>query len=129
MRSFTKISDKPIGDRSAVQKAGIVVYLDDTLFTDDFVDELADGGVALLNTTRNIEDEQVITIDASGLSAKILGRPIPNTTFLGAIAAISDVVSIEDIEEGIRQTMPPKLHERNIEVVRAAYEQIKGHLS
>ena len=31
MRAFTKLSDEPIGDRSAVAKADYVIYLDDTL--------------------------------------------------------------------------------------------------
>ena len=32
MRAFTKMSREPIGDRSAVNRANYVIYLDDTLF-------------------------------------------------------------------------------------------------
>ena len=33
IRSFTKLSDKYIGDRSEISKADYVVFLDDTLFS------------------------------------------------------------------------------------------------
>lgn len=126
MRAYTKIADRPIGDRSASHRAAIVVYLDDTLFGDGWEEELAEGGVVLLNSRAPHSDARVLTLDASGLAAGILGRPIPNTAFLGAIAAVSDAVSLEDACEGVRATMTAKLHERNIEVVKSAYGLFKG---
>lgn len=126
MRAYTKISSAPIGDRSAVSVGDIVVYLDDTLFAKGWETEVAEGGTVLLNSRVAHPDPRVVAIDASGLAADILGRPIPNTAFLGAIAAVCDAVTLEDVCEGIRQTMPAKLHDRNIEVVRAAYELVSS---
>ncbi len=126
MRAYTKIAARPIGDRSASRRAAIVVYLDDTLFADGWEDELAEGGVVLLNSKVAHPDARVVTVDGSGLAADILGRAIPNTVFLGAIAALCDAVTLENVEEGIRATMPAKLHERNIAVVRAAYDLVAG---
>ena len=50
MRAFTKIDTAPIGDRSAVHRAAFVIYLDETLVEDGWEDELAPGGLMLLNT-------------------------------------------------------------------------------
>lgn len=83
MRAFTKIDTAPIGDRSAVHRAAFVIYLDETLVEDGWEDELAPGGLMLLNTKRALDDPRILGIDADGISAAVLGRPIPNTVFSG----------------------------------------------
>lgn len=122
MRAFTKMSDAPIGDRSASRTADVVVYLDETLLEDGWEAELAEGGVLLLNSAQPSFDSRIICLDGDAISSEVLGRAIPNTAFLGAIAAVSDAVSLEDIHEGIKATMPERLQEKNIRIANAAYE-------
>ena len=124
MRAFTKISDAPIGDRSVVARAQLLVYLDETLLSDGWDSELAPGGLMLLNTRQTVDDARVVAIDADGISEAVLGRPIPNTVFLGAIPAVCDAVSLHDVHEGICATMPVKLHEKNLAIVDAAFEAL-----
>jgi pyruvate ferredoxin oxidoreductase gamma subunit len=119
MRAFTKISDAPIGDRSAVSKADFVIYLDGTLLDANWADELKPGGICLVNSADAPADPRLLAIDADGMAKELLGRPIPNTVFLGALTACG-CVSREDIEEAIRGYMPAKLHEKNIAVVERA---------
>ena len=122
MRAFTKLSDEPIGDRSAVAKADYVIYLDDTLLGEGWETELKPGGVVLVNSVRMFDDERIAALDADGISAAVLGRPIPNTVVLGALSALCDRVSVENVQEAIRQYMPAKLHAKNIAIVDAARE-------
>ena len=117
MRAFTKLDDRPIGDRSASTKADFVVYLDETLFGPGWEDELKAGGRVLVNSARTWDDPRVTAIDADGISAEVLGRAIPNTVFLGALAALCDEVRAEDVCAAIRQYMPEKLHAKNLAVV------------
>ena len=117
MRAFTKLDDCPIGDRSASTKADFVVYLDETLFAPGWEDELKVGGRVLVNSARTWDDPRVTAIDADGISTEVLGRAIPNTVFLGALAALCDEVHAEDVCEAIRQYMPEKLHAKNLAVV------------
>ena len=119
MRAFTKLSDEPIGDRSAVAKADYVIYLDDTLLGEGWENELKPGGVVLVNSVRVFDDRRIVALDADGISAAVLGRPIPNTVFLGALSALCDRVSVENVQEAIRQYMPAKLHAKNIAIVDA----------
>lgn len=132
MRAFTKIDTAAIGDRSAIVAADFVVYLDDTLFGEGWATEVKPGGFALVNSTLSsaeltkrygAEGATIVALDANAISAEILGRPIPNTVFLGAIAALSDAVSVEDLEEAVRQYMAPKLHEKNFQIIRAAADR------
>ncbi len=120
MRAFTKLSNEPIGDRSAITQADFVVYLDDTLVASNWDRELKPDGIMLVNSTEAFEDSRVIALDANGISEEILGRPIPNTVFLGALATLCDQIALEDVQEAIRQYMDPKLHESNIAIVQAA---------
>lgn len=120
MRAFTKIDNAPIGDRTAVLHADIVVYLDGTLFAPGWDSELKEGGICLVNSAEPIDDERVIALDATGLALEALGRPIPNTVFLGLIAGLDRGISQDEVEEAIRQYMPAKLHEKNIALVEQA---------
>ena len=124
IRAFTKLDNKPIGNRSEVSLADYSIFLDDTLFTDATFTEIKADGKVLLNTKRHIDDERVITLDGETIAAEILKLPISNTIMLGALAAVYTEVSLENIAESIRRNMPKKLHEKNIEAVIAAAEEI-----
>lgn len=121
MRAFTKIDQAPIGDRSAVREADYVVYLDETLLGARWEEEVKPGGVVLVNSAKTFDDERIFSIDANGVSTEVLGRPIPNTVFLGAIAALDDAITLESALEAIRGYMPAKLHEKNERIVVASY--------
>lgn len=123
IRAFTKLDIKPIGDRSEVEQADVSIFLDDTLFSENALDELKPGGKILLNTKYPRPDDRIITLDGDQLAAEILKLPVTNTIMLGAFAAIYSGISLENLEEAIRQTMPEKLHRKNIAAVRAAAEE------
>ena len=118
MRAFTKMDSAPVGDRSACKKADFVVYLDETLLAPGWESELKEGGRVLVNSRRRFADPRLVAIDADGISRELLGRAIPNTVFLGALAALCDQVQADDVCEAIRQYMPAKLHEKNLAVVQ-----------
>ena len=124
IRAFTKLDDKPIGNRSEISKADYSIYLDDTLFSEQAFDELKPDGKILLNTKEHIDDKRVITIDGDSIAEKYIGLPITNTILLGVLAAVSGLVSLDEINSAIMQTMPKKLYEKNIPAVKAAFEEV-----
>jgi len=126
MCAFTKLDDKPIGDRSAITRADFVVYLDSTLFGEGWESELKEGGRVLLNSPVAHDDPRVISLDASGISREVLGRDIPNTALLGALACLSDALTMEDAREAVRQYMAPKLQEKNFRVLDAVEGALAG---
>ncbi len=126
IRAFTKLDTKKIGDRSEIEKADFCVFLDDTLFSDSAFDELKENGRILLCTKKIINDKRVVTLDGVSIAESILHLPITNTVILGAIAAVFDDISVEDLSFAIRQNMAPKLQDRNIAVVQAAFEAVRG---
>lgn len=126
IRAFTKLDNKPIGNRSEVETADYSIFLDDTLFTDAAFSELKEGGRILLNTKQKIDHKQVIAFDADQIAEDILKLPITNTIMLGAFAAVFDGIELEDIEKSIQINMPEKLHAKNIAAVRAAAEEVRS---
>ena len=124
IRAFTKLDKKPIGNRSEITRSNYSIFLDDTLFNEKSFRELKQNGIILLNTKKTFEDPRVITLDGDGIAARILGLPITNTILLGAFAAVSGEITLEEINEAIRQGMPRRLHEKNIAAVKAAYEEV-----
>ena len=84
---------------------------------------VGDCGKILLNTKKSIDDERVITIDGDSIAEKYLGFPITNTILLGALAAVSGLISLNELTDAVKQTMPPRLHEKNIAAVKAAFEE------
>ena len=125
IRAFTKLDNKPIGNRSEIMSADYSIFLDDTLFTGAAFAELKDGGKVLLNTKRHIDDDRVIALDGDKIAAEILKLPITNTIMLGAFAAIFGGITLDDVEKAIRLNMPEKLHSKNIAAVKAAAEEVR----
>jgi len=121
IRAFTKLSDKPIHSRSEIRTSDYIVFLDDTLFSQDALSGLKENGKIILNTAKNYEHPRVITIDATSIASEILGLPIANTVMLGTLAALYNSISVSDIEFAIERTMPQKLWNGNKAVVAAAY--------
>ena len=81
-------------------------------------------------SVKNIEKNRrnIVTFDASGLAAGILGISIANTAVLGFWAGFSGEVSLDALIQGIRTGLNPKLHEGNIRVVEEAYARGRAHV-
>lgn len=136
MRAFTRISDKPINLHCSIYTPDIVAVLDPTLLkTVPVAEGLSEHGVLVVNTREspvelrkqlNLTGHKLWTVSATDIALKILGRPITNTAMLGAVACASEIVNLRSLEEAVKERFPAKLAERNIEVIRKAYQEAKS---
>jgi len=139
MKSYVRISDAPIRLRSGVKNPDIVIVLDATLLgTENVTAGLADDALVIINTPldpeivrRQLQNQKVrvATVDASGISQATIGRAIPNTPMLGALAKLTDVVTLEGAKAGARKQLGEKLAaaviEANMAAIERAYEEVK----
>ena len=139
MKSYVRISDKPIRLRCSVLHPDIVVVLDPTLLGSENVTEgLEDGAIVIVNTSEDPEivrgklakkDVTLCTVDATQISMDALGRNIPNTPMLGALAKVSDVVSVEGAKKAVKGQLGGKLSEAvlegNYQAIQRAFEEVK----
>lgn len=130
IRAFTKLDQKPIVNRSEIETADFVIYLDDTLFAEEMAyGELKPNGKILLNTKKQWSDERIVAIDGDRLATEILGRPITNTVMLGAMTALCEDITLADLNAAIAGYMPQKLQEKNMLLAAAAAEAVRKELA
>ena len=122
VRAFTKLSSKPVLDRSETEKADYIIILDDTLYSDSLKNLLKSNGKIIVNS-RKIADENIIAFDCDSI-ARELRLPTVNTILLGIFSAVSGAVSVKDIERSIDGYMPEKIREKNKQAVRKSTEEV-----
>jgi len=133
--SFCRISDEPIAIRDEIKTPDYVAVMDPSLFdVVNVVAGLKKGGVLVANYSKGpeeikeklkVEDIKIYTINATKLATEILGRPITNTAIVGALVGATDVVSLNSLEEAIKEFFRGEIAEKNVELVRKAYEYMK----
>lgn len=134
--AFTRISDEPIQIHCAVYNPDVVAVLDPTLLkTVPVAKGLNEGGVIIINSKENPADMRkmlktdkgkILTVPATEIAMKILGRPITNTAMLGGVARVIETVKLENIEKVVQERFRQDIAEKNIAVVKEAYEEVKS---
>jgi len=134
--AFTRISDQPIRLHCAVRDPNVVIVLDNTLLKTVPVTagDNRDEDIIIINSTEEpaklrdmlkVTKGKVWTVPATELALKILGAPITNTAMLGAVAKATGVVTMTGIEKTVRERFKAELAEKNMAVVKQAYEEAK----
>lgn len=141
LRAYNRISDKPIKIYASVNNPDIVIIVDGSLleFTEMITDGIKDDTVFIVNTTftpNEIKEKlslkpsnKVYTVDANTISIECLGKFIPNTPMLGAIARATGMVTLDILEKEIKKAFEKKFGEKvvngNIQALKRAYEEVK----
>ncbi len=133
VEAFTRIDDKPIYIRSKIYEPDIIVVLDPTLLGPELAKGLKKGGLAIVNTEKSPDevrkmlgrdDVKVAVVDATKIALETLKRPIVNTAILGAFAKVTGLVSLDKLLEAVKEKVPPRTVEANLEAVKRAYEEV-----
>jgi len=136
--AFCRIDSKPIRLREPIVEADAVVVQDPTLLHHVQVFEgLGEQGYVLINSSRTIEElglgelaerhrrERIATVPAGELARARLGRPIPNAALLGALIALTGVVSLAALERAIGDRFKGAAAVGNAGAARDAYEHLR----
>lgn len=98
---FLRLSNTPIRRKTQVYNPDILMIFDDTLVhLPATYAGLKEGGTIIINSTKSAGElgipaqaGEVAIIDASGISEKLFGKNMPNTSMLGALAKVTDLVN------------------------------------
>lgn len=126
--AFTKLDTVPVHDRSESKRCDYIVFLDDSLYTDNILNDLKEGGKVLVNTSNPSKYEEhpkIITIDATSLAKEVLGVAITNTVMLGALLGVSDFCTLEGVELIMTGYLNEKVVDKNISVINQAYNIVR----
>ena len=133
--SFCRIDDKPIRVREPIAAPDALIVQDPTLLHQvDLFNGLGPDGYLLINSTHGFDElglaeyvrvfrpGRAVTIPATELARRHLGRPLPNLVMLGGFAALTGVISIESVAKAIDQRFSGALAVNNVAAARAAFD-------
>ncbi|MEM1578182.1 MAG: pyruvate ferredoxin oxidoreductase subunit gamma [Archaeoglobaceae archaeon] len=132
--SFLRISDEPIAVRDEVYYPDYVVVLDPSVFESvNVASGLKKNGMLIANYPKGVEDlkaiakteAKVVTINATKIAMKILGRPITNTTMVGAFAGATNLFKLETLKETVDEVFEGSLAEKNKVAIEEAYKYMR----
>lgn len=114
--SYCRIDDRAIRSHDPVTEPHAVVVQDPTLLhLPGVLEGLTGDAYLLVNSSgsadalglgrlaAHLQPRRIVTVPATDLARSVLGRPLPNTTLLGALAGLTGVVTLESLQEAIRE--------------------------
>jgi pyruvate ferredoxin oxidoreductase gamma subunit len=135
--SFCRIDDKEIRLREPILEPDALIVQDPTLFKAiDVFQGLKPTGYLLVNSHRTLSDLNLdavvaklprghaLTVPASELALKHIGRPVPNAALLGAFAGLTGIVRLKSVLEAIREEFPGKTGEANVAAAIEAHDAV-----
>ncbi len=133
--SFCRIDDKPIRSREPISTPDVLIIQDAHLLHQvDVFQGLVPTGHVLINSGRSISDlgldevaarmpaGRMITLPATEIAQKHLGRPLPNAVLLGGFAALTGLITLEAVVHAIHDKFKGQVAERNAAAATEAYD-------
>jgi pyruvate ferredoxin oxidoreductase gamma subunit len=140
LRAYNRVSEKTLRMHCPVLNPGVVAVVDATLLDAINVAEGAqDDAVFIVNTMKEPKEireklkakasQKVFTVDASKISIETIGRAMPNSSMLGAVAKACGIVTLQVLLDQVRGSFGKKFAQKIIDANLAAanrgFEEVK----
>lgn len=140
LRAYNRVSTGPLRMHCPVLNPGIVAVVDATLLDGiDVAEGACDNAIIIVNSSKAPDVmreklkakamQKVFAIDATRIAIDCIGRPMPNSSMVGALARVSGVVSLEqileDVEKSFGKKFSRKIIDGNLEAVRRGYGEVR----
>lgn len=138
IRAFARISEGPIRVHTQVYEPDIVIVIDPSLIGKvDVGKGLKKGGTIIANYTGSSSELQKAigtgaechAVDATKISVEEIGRPMVNTSMLGALVKVRPIITYKAMEDHIKVKFEGKLKEKaiqqNLKALKRAYEEVQ----
>lgn len=135
--AFCRIDDREIRLREPVLQPDVLIVQDPTLLHQvDVFQGLAPDGYVLINSRRSFDElgvgeiarkfrhERLITVPATEIALRHLGRPLPNAVLLGGFAALSGLVTLDAVQHAIRDKFSGEVARKNEAAAAEAYAYV-----
>ena len=123
-----------------IENPGIVIVLDSSLLDSPAAGVTAGTSnttVFLVNTTDapaavskklGVKGAKVHTVDATGIALETIGRPIPNMPMVGALLAVNDMLSLDELKGALVEQLSSKFSQVVIDGNLAAIDRANKEL-
>jgi pyruvate ferredoxin oxidoreductase gamma subunit len=134
--AYCRLNDREIRTREPVVAPDCVIVIDPTLVHQvDLFAGLRQDGFVLVNSARTVEllgldslreefdSTHLLTMPATEVALRQIGRPLPNAALLGGFAALTARVTIGSVGAAIREKFrgDPAIAERNVVAATEIY--------
>jgi pyruvate ferredoxin oxidoreductase gamma subunit len=139
--AYCRIDDQEIRLREPILAPDVLIVQDPTLLHQvDVFQGLQPDGYVLINSRRTFHDlglaeierrfrhERLVTVPATEIALKHIGRPLPNAVLLGGFAALSGLITITAVDHAIRTKFSGKIAESNVAAAAEAYAFIQREM-
>ncbi len=133
--AFCRIDDSEIRLREPILAPDVLIVQDPTLLHQvDVFQGLHRDGYVLINSKRSFHElglteieqrfrrERLITVPATEIALKHLGRPLPGAVLLGGFAALSGLITLDAVAHAIQGTFGGQVAAGNIAGAAEAFE-------
>jgi 2-oxoacid:acceptor oxidoreductase gamma subunit (pyruvate/2-ketoisovalerate family) len=132
--AFTRFDTEPIREKTQVYAPDCIIVIDPTLLDlPTLYDGLKPGGVLILNSAKPFEKKpaenlgKAGVINATQVALCEIGRDIPNTCLLGALAATTGWVRLDSVLRGFADYLEGDMLERNIRNAQRGFNEVEVH--
>lgn len=139
--AFCRIDEREIRLREPILTPDVLIVQDPTLlYQVDVFQGLHADGYVLINSKRSFDElglseisahyrhERLITVPATEIALKHLGRPLPNAVLLGGFAALSGLITLDAVAHAIDQKFSGKVAAANIAAATEAFDYVRNEL-
>jgi 2-oxoacid:acceptor oxidoreductase gamma subunit (pyruvate/2-ketoisovalerate family) len=130
--AFTRFDTEPIREKTQIYTPDCLMVIDPTLLEiGNLYEGLKPGGVLILNSPKKFSGRpsaslgKVGIINATQVALCEIGRDIPNTCLIGALAAATGWVKMESIIRGLGDYLEGDMLERNVRNAQRGYNEVE----
>ena len=130
--AFTAFDTQPIREKTELYHPDCLIVIDHLLIRSvDVFQGIKPDGILVINTADTVTQKYhpnlsvVGAVDATRIGLEEIGRPITNTTMLGAFARTTGWVKLDSVLSGLEQYFSGSSLEKNIKCARRGYEETR----
>lgn len=140
--SYCRIDERPIRNREPVIEPDALVIQDSTLLRQiDLFSGFKPDGFVVINTTKSLDDlgisefaaehdsGRMVTVPASDVALRHVGKPMPNAALLGGLAALTGIVDPDAIEKAIHRRFPAAIATHNFAAAMEVFNLVSASVS
>lgn len=140
IRAYNRVSEKELRMHCPVVNPKVVAVVDASLLDAiNVADGATDDAVFVINTSKDPKEvreklkakasQKVFTVDATKIAIESFGRPMPNSSMLGALNKAISIVTMETLLDDVRGSFGKKFAQKiidgNLEAVKRGYGEVR----
>ncbi len=130
--AFTRVDDKPIREKTQIYNPDCLVVIDPGLLTlPTLFTGLKPDSVFVLNSPKKLAERPSenlkigATVNATQIAVDEIGRDIPNTCLIAAVAAATGWLKLESLLESLPDYLSGDILERNLKSAQRGYREVE----